>query len=290
VAALIPYITDSKQKAWLEKLCNKENSHGFKEFMSSDCKSVFSLLTSELRNCCDIPLADLLHMLPSMQPRYYTISSSSSLHPQSVHITVSVTEFATPSGGVFEGLTSGYTRYLEAGSEVRAFIRPSSFRLPKKHQTPIIMIGPGTGLAPMRALLQERRYRHAQSKSGVPGKNTLYFGCKYSDIDYIYRDELMDYSSEELTLHTAFSRETSGSKTYVQHLMQRPDDAKALVEDIVDNGAYVFVCGATAMGADVHNTLIQLFKTSKGYSQERAVAYLAELSKGGRYIQELWSA
>eukprot|EP00605_Chrysophyceae_sp_TOSAG23-4_P002699 GSChrysophyteH1.ASY1.ANO1.2976.1 assembled CDS len=268
VQQLLPYVTDDRQKK-----CN--------------CKSVFSLLTAELSSA-EIPLEDLLHILPSIQPRYYTISSSSSVHPQCVHITVSITEFALPSGEIFQGLTSGYTRDMKAPEKVRAFVRPSSFRLPKKLSTPIIMIGPGTGIAPMRALLQERRHQHGK-KNGAPAKNTLYFGCKYSDVDYIYEDELTGYSAEELTLYTAFSREIKGKKVYVQNLMQNSSNSAEFMRDL-DDGAYIYVCGATAMGADVHNALIAMLKASKGFSQTKATGFLADLQKSGRYVQELWSA
>ena len=291
VSQLVPYLTDDKQRDWLLNMLSKDNiSTKFKEYLHNNGKSMYSLLTNELSSA-QVPIEDLLHILPAMQPRYYTISSSSSLYPNNIHITVSITEFALQNGSVFEGVTSGYTRHLDPSKQsvVRAFVRPSSFRLPKKSNIPIIMIGPGTGLAPMRALLQERKlkYDNNNSSNDVP-KNTLYFGCKYSDVDYIYKNELESYNDNELTLYTAFSRE-GRQKVYVQNLMQNNENSIEIMNDI-DNGAYIYVCGATAMGADVHNTLISILKSSKGFSQTKAVSYLADLAKNGRYVQELWSA
>jgi len=287
VAQLLPYVTDAKQKKWLETLLAKDSvAHAhFKQYINGNGRSLFDLLTTELSSC-KIPLADMLHILPAMQPRYYTISSSSSVHPSTVHITLSVTEFALPSGRVFKGLCSAYFQGITAGNKVRAFVRPSSFRLPKKNNIPIVMIGPGTGIAPMRALIQERRYRTAQGAAA--GKDTLFFGCKYSDLDFIYREELLEAQKSGLILHTAFSREQK-EKIYVQHLLEDAGNAKEFLSD-VDAGGYVFVCGATAMGADVHDTFLKLLQTHKGLGKESAAAFVADLQKKGRYVQELWSA
>jgi len=287
VAQLLPYVTDSKQKKWLEGLLAKDSvaSSRFKKEINGNGRSLFDLLTSELKGC-KIPFEDMLHILPAMQPRYYTISSSSSVHPSTVHITLSVTEFALPSGRVFKGLTSGYFQNISAGCKVRAFVRASSFRLPKKNNVPIVMIGPGTGIAPMRALIQERRHRTVQG--AAVGKDTLFFGCKYSDLDFIYKEELLDAHASGLTLHTAFSREQK-EKIYVQHLLEDSANAAAFLAD-VDAGGYVFVCGATAMGADVHDTFLKLLQTHKGLGKESAAAFVSDLQKKGRYVQELWSA
>ena len=287
VAQLVPYVEDARQKKWLENLVAKDNHASFKQLINGNGMSLFDLLTTELTSC-RIPLADILHILPAMQPRYYTISSSSSVHPTSVHVTVSVTEFALPSGRVFRGLTSGYLQNMHPASRLRVFVRASSFRLPKKNSVPVIMIGPGTGIAPMRALIQERQFR--QTKGGGPCKNTLFFGCKYQDLDYLYRDELEAATKQEsgLVLHTCFSREQK-EKVYVQHLLARPENCDAFMADL-DAGAYVFVCGATSMGADVHTAFLQLLQQKKGMTEASASVFVVGLQKSGRYVQELWSA
>ena len=176
VSKLLPYTTSDKQKKWLMELIAKDNHSGFKQYINGNGRSFFDLVTNEL-DSCKIPLEDLLHILPTMQPRYYTISSSSNVHPTSVHITVSVTDFKLPSGRRFRGLTSSYLQSLKKGDTCRVFVRASTFKLPKSISTPITMIGPGTGIAPMRALLQEREFQAGRTKK-APGSNTLYFGCQ----------------------------------------------------------------------------------------------------------------
>lgn len=252
------------------------------------------LLTNELSSC-KIPFSDLLHIVPYIQPRYYTISSSSSCHPDNVHITVSITEYVLPCGQkIFTGLASGYLKRLQQQQHAacRVFVRASSFRLPASLATPIVMIGPGTGLAPMRALLQERRYqRQQQDGQAVCGDNVLFFGCKNKSVDYIYRDELEAYEREGVLtkLHTAFSRD-SEKKVYVQHLMTEKNTALSLIDLVLVQGAHIYVCGATAMGSDVMHAFLALLEEHRSMSHVEATALVKELQDKGRYVQELWTA
>ena len=230
---------------------------------------------------------------PRLQPRYYTISSSSTVYPTTIHITLAVLETekkvgagAGEGGGVFRGLCSGYLAGLKNGDMVRAFVRESTFRLPKQLGRPVIMFGPGTGIAPMRAILQERSHGR---KNGVEhGQSILYFGCKNRTMDYIYRDELEMLRDEgTLTeLHLAFSREQK-HKVYVQNLLaQRASETWRLIHDDM---ASIFVCGAVKMGADVDHTLQDIISAQGGMTREKAKAYLDKMAVAGRFIQELWS-
>lgn len=289
VSKLLPYVTSDKQRLWLEDLIDKNNHAAFKQYINGNGRSFFDLVTNELDQC-KVPFEDLLHVLPTMQPRYYTISSSSNVHPQNVHITVSVTDFKLPSGRRFRGLTSAYLQGLRAGSDsCRVFVRASTFKLPKNVSTPITMIGPGTGIAPMRAFLQEREFSNSKTRK-AHGSNTLYFGCQKPNQDYIYEDELTSYKSKGVLtdLYLAFSRQQK-NKVYVQHLLGGAANAKALCAEL-DQGGYIYVCGATAMGGDVHTALVEILRKHKSMTNERALAFLKDLQKSGRYVQELWSA
>ena len=288
-AAFLPYLRDKAEAAWLSDIVAPANREAFTKLVDVPRRSIVSLLCKELSSAV-IPLQDLLHILPYMQPRYYTISSSSSRYPNKVHITVSVMESKAQNGEVFRGLTSSYLQSLEPNkSTCRVFVRPSSFRLPKAISTPIIMIGPGTGVAPMRALLQERE-EQAQRANAPTGSNSLYFGCQSASRDFIYRNELEAFvASKTLSkLEVAFSREQLG-KVYVQHLLQREADSDALVSSI-DFGAYIYVCGGTSMGADVMETVISVVEKKKSISRNAAEAFVKDLQSKGQYVQELWSA
>ena len=136
---------------------------------------------------------------------------------------------------------------ISEGSKCRVFVRESTFRLPPDAATPILMIGPGTGVAPMRAMLQERAWQKTQGAD--VGSNVLYFGCKNRDQDFIYKEDLEAFKADGTLdkLRLAFSRE-GPSKVYVQHLLR--EDA-AEVWDLLQRGAYVYVCGGTHMGTDL---------------------------------------
>ena len=134
VSKLQPYVTSDKQRLWLEDLVDKNNHSGFKQYINGNGRSFFDLVTNELDQC-SIPFEDLLHILPTMQPRYYTISSSSSVHPDRVHITVSVTDFKLPSGRRFRGLTSSYLQGLQGGRDsCRVFVRASHVQITQKYE------------------------------------------------------------------------------------------------------------------------------------------------------------
>lgn len=151
------------------------------------------------------------------------------------------------------------------------------------------MIGPGTGIAPMRALIQERE--HQAKLSSSQGLNVLFFGCRNRDIDYIYRDELEAYQSSGVLseLHLAFSRD-GNKKVYVQHLISDPTKGASLAKLVLQDNAYIFVCGGTAMGNDVFKAVAQQLEQHGNMDASSALNTLENLQKAGRYVQELWSA
>src|SRR5256885_9274579 len=178
-------------------------------------KSVFDLL--EEHPACELPFHAYLEMLSPLAPRYYSISSSPSGDPQRCSATVGVVQAPASSGrGIYKGVCSNYLAGRRVGDTVHATIRETKagFRLPDDPSVPIIMIGPGTGLAPFRGFLQERSARKA--KGATLGPAMLFFGCRHPDQDFLYADELKKFASDGVSeLHTAFSR-ADGPKTYVQ--------------------------------------------------------------------------
>ena len=185
------------------------------------------------------PLSALLLSLPPLAPRAYTASSSARVTPQRAAVCVSVLD---------RGVASTYIASLAVGATAALFVRPSSFKLPSSHTRPIILVGPGTGIAPMRAFILERR--DAVARGERVGRTLLFFGCRRADEDFIYKDELMRAAAAgEIELTTAFSRE-GPAKVYVQHKLE---EMGAVVWGLLTAAepAAVYVCGATKMGADV---------------------------------------
>ncbi|KAL3784982.1 hypothetical protein HJC23_011183 [Cyclotella cryptica] len=281
------YARDDIDRKALLRMAAKEGKNEYKEKIVERHVGICDIVT---RLCPSIvcPLEHFIMVCPRLQPRYYTISSSSTVHPNTIHITFSVTEDTKKDGCKFKGCCTGYLERESKGEPIRVFVRDSTFRLPKEVERPIIMIGPGTGIAPMRAILQERSHWRKALPSKDHGPNILYFGCKNRSTDYIYRDELESFQSEgTLTeLHLAFSREQD-HKVYVQHLLykQSAETWKLIHFD----KAHIFVCGAVMMGAAVVQTLQDIIVDHGRMSREDAKVYFDKLMVEGRFVQELWS-
>jgi len=283
---LATYATSDLDRKALLRMSTKEGKTEYREKIVDAHVGIADLVT---KLCTSIvcPLEHFIMICPRLQPRYYTISSSSLVNPTTVHITLAVLETQAKDGRVFRGLTSNYLESMKIGDTVSTFVRESTFRL-KDQSRPLLMFGPGTGIAPMRAFLQERSHVRNNTTEQVVGPSILYFGCKKRAMDYIYRDELEAFVNEEtLTqLHLAFSREKK-EKVYVQHLLV--NNAVETWKLIHDDKASIFVCGAVRMGADVGSTLQDIIADQGGMTREKAKAYLDNMAVTGRYVQELWS-
>ena len=224
----------------------------------------------------------LVKMLPRLVPRLYSISSSPAAHPGRVHTTVSVVRFRSHDrerGGVCSTLLSDR---VEVGDRLPIYIQPNKkFRLPQDPAAPVIMIGPGTGIAPFRGFLHERRAR------GTTGRNWLFFGERSASTDFLYRDELEKMRNDgHLTqLDTAFSRDQE-HKVYVQDLMmQNARQFWAWLQE----GAFLYVCGEGArMAKDVDRTLRSIVEKQGGMQQEAAESYVQTLKDDRRYQHDVY--
>src|SRR3954468_14335343 len=224
-------------------------------------KSVFDLL--EEHPACELPFHAYLEMLSLLAPRYYSISSSPSGDPARCSVTVGVVQAPASSGrGTYKGVCSNFLSGRRVGDTIHATVRETKagFRLPDDASVPIIMIGPGTGLAPFRGFLQERAARKA--KGAALGSAMLLFGCRHPEQDFLYADELKGFAAQGITeLHVAFSR-GGGPKTYVQDLIATQKDR---VWSLIESGAIIYVCGdGGQMEPGVKAALMQLYRDRSG--------------------------
>jgi sulfite reductase (NADPH) flavoprotein alpha-component len=220
--------------------------------------------------------------LRPLQPRLYSIASSQTELPYEVHTTVAVVRYAI-DGADREGGASGFLgSRCEPGDTVRVYIEPNDhFRLPIDPETPVIMIGPGTGIAPFRAFLQERDVVEAK------GKNWLFFGNPHFTEDFLYQVELQDYLSRGILTHlnVAFSRDQP-QKVYVQDKLRK--NAAELYRWIQD-GAHIYICGdGQRMAKDVHAALLDIVSEQAGLDPDGAEVLLDDLRASGRYQRDVY--
>jgi sulfite reductase (NADPH) flavoprotein alpha-component len=222
-----------------------------------------------------------IESLDPLQPRLYSIASSPKIAPRRVALTIDAVRYAVgerPRVGV---ASTFFADRIAPGTELKAYAQKAQgFGLPRDHAAPIIMIGPGTGIAPFRAFLHERMAVKA------PGRNWLFFGHQRRDYDFFYEDELAGLkASGFLTrLSLAWSRDDE-RKFYVQDRMR--EVGRDLWGWIAD-GAHLFVCGAITMGKDVERALLDVISANGARSVEQAGAFLADLKKAGRYQTDVY--
>ena len=210
--------------------------------------------------------------------------------PDTCSITVGVVEASARSGhGVFKGICSNYLAAQPSDATVYGFIHQPTlpFHPPENPHLPMIMVGPGTGVAPFRGFLQERA---ALKQQGVPvGASLLFFGCRDPLQDFLYEDEMRAFEAAGVTqLHTAFSREPGKPKTYVQQAIQEQSED---VWRLLQQGAVIFVCGdASRMAPDVRKAFAGVFQQRTGASEADAQAWLTGLVANHRYLEDIWAS
>lgn len=225
---------------------------------------------------------ELIGLLRRLTPRLYSIASSQTEVDEEVHLTVGLVEYDKDDEKRFGGASSFLTQRLEEGGEVKVFVENNNnFKLPQDDNTPIIMVGPGTGIAPFRSFIQERDNRDAE------GKNWLFFGDRTFTQDFLYQVEWQKYLKSGLLsrLDVAFSRDQV-EKVYVQH---RILENAPQVWQWIQEGAYIYVCGdATRMAKDVHDALVIVAEQEGKMPRDDAEQFINDLRKAKRYQRDVY--
>ncbi len=284
------YDITALSRAVLTKLAEAADSTTLRELLGEDAKErlksyndgreiIDALVDFAPNGLSAESLASIFRKLP---PRLYSIASSPLAHENEVHLTVAAVRYDT-HGRPRKGVCSTYLADLvKTGDAVQMFVQPNKhFRLPADNTVPVIMVGPGTGVAPFRAFVEHR------AALGATGKNWLFFGDQHYTYDFLYQLEWQDYLKDGVLtkLDVAFSRDQP-EKVYVQDRMLQQ---AAELYQWLQQGAHFYVCGdANRMANDVHQALISVVEKQAGISHEAAEAYVEDLKKTKRYQRDVY--
>jgi NADPH-ferrihemoprotein reductase len=287
MAILADAATDAKEKAEVAILSSGEH---YRKRILQRWKTPLEILVEF--PSIQLTLARLLDVLPRMQPRFYSISSSPLELKDRLSITIGVAQQISPAGRLVEGVCSSFLASVDPHKDaVIAFVRDLSnrstpFKLPSDHDVPVVMVGAGTGIAPYMGFLQQRR---ALIKSGSSlGTASLYFGCRNADYDDLYSEELHQHEKDGSLshLHIAYSRKSS-QKEYCQDLIER--DGAELWNLISEQKARLYICGsASGLAQGVRRSLVRLVETHGKRTSREAESFVASLEESGMYVADVW--
>ncbi|XP_066928412.1 nitric oxide synthase, inducible-like [Clytia hemisphaerica] len=231
----------------------------------------------------DVDVTLLIDQLPLQKARPYSISSSPKMHPNQIHVTVAFVSYKVKDNVTHLGVCSSYLNNRRKGDIVPCYVkRAYSFYLPEDKSAPIMLVGPGTGIAPFRSFWQENICENRENEI------ILYFGCRHPLKDNIYKQEMNEALAKKgLTkLHVAYSRQEFKPKVYVQDLLRQ--NAEEVCNFLVGESSHFYVCGDVTMASDVFQCLLDILQKHSAFSQSEAEALIADMKKAGRYHEDIF--
>jgi sulfite reductase alpha subunit-like flavoprotein len=300
------YSNNSDEKEKLFEISTGDGSDLYYDYCVKERRSYIDVL-DEFKSSRP-PLHRLLELIPPLSPRHYSIASSSIAYPTEVHLCVALVSYRTPYGRKREGICSKYFSNLNLNDEIILWIRSGYFKHPPNNNIPLILVGPGTGVAPMRALIQERNNYLIKTNNEISSDHSLntllFFGCRKENSDYLYGMEWNKYSLEtnrilnsdrnneniklnnNILVTTAFSQDQI-TKVYVTHKIK--SNGK-VVWDAITNGGHIFVAGsAKKMPTDVYNSFVEVISEHGEMTKEKSDLILKKMQRLGKYTVEAWS-
>ncbi|CAG8477492.1 9333_t:CDS:10 [Paraglomus occultum] len=273
------FTTNEDQTEKLREFCSAEGQDDLYAYNQRVRRTIVEVLHDF--SSATIPINYILDVFPMIQPRQFSISSASSMHSNVIHLTVAIVNYKTLLKSPRRGVCTKWMETLEIGSVIPFNVIKGTMRLPRDSGIPVILIGPGTGVSVMKAFIEDRIQVGAT-------ENYLFFGCRYHDKDYYYKNEWDTYVREgQLTVFVACSRDQD-KKIYVQDLIKQ--NAALIWRLVHDQGGYVYLSGRSdKMPAAVIESFIEVFKKEGDMDDDQAKKYFNRMEKNRRFQQECWS-
>lgn len=276
------FTTDELEREKLDEFLSKERADELYEYCYRVRRTILEVL-SEFRHV-QVPKDYVFDVFPPLRPREFSIASSLKRHPHQVHLCVAIVKYRTKLKVPRRGVCTSYLSSLQPGSTIQIRFKKGLIRLPTNPETPVICIGPGTGVAPLRSVIQDRLH-------GGSNSNILYFGCRSASKDQHYVSEWQSYSNnQQIYYRVAFSRDgQEGEKrTYVQDLIRQ--DSEQIWKLVDEQKSWVLISGSSnKMPTAVKEAIAFAVETHGGFSVEEAKRYVHSMMTEGRLIEECWS-
>ncbi|KAF2787753.1 NADPH dependent diflavin oxidoreductase-like protein 1 [Melanomma pulvis-pyrius CBS 109.77] len=293
-AQLAHFTNDEFHRERLLEFTNPEYIDELYDYTSRPRRSILEVL-QEFESV-KIPWQRICSIIPAIRGRQFSIASaqlpSAAVENQTqIELLIAIVKYRTVIKRIRQGICTRYVAALEPGQEISVMLQRGGLGVTKAEiQKPVVMIGPGTGVAPMRTLIYQRKYwrEEMQNISGDLPRDMLFFGCRNADADYLFKDdwEKMKLEGVPLDVFPAFSRDQR-QKVYVQDLVR--EHSVRVYDALITKGGIVYICGSSGkMPQAVREALIESFQGHGSLSREEAEAYLASMEKSGRYKQETW--
>lgn len=281
---LSTFATNDLEREKLQEFSSAAGQDELLAYCQRPRRTALEVLADFPQTTAELQADHLLDLFPEIQPRSFSIASSLEAHPDRLHILVAVVSYKTKLLKRRRGLCSSWLASLDPGQgdvRVPLWVKRGTLRFPEDSHTPVVMVGPGTGVAPFRSAVQERvsQGRHA---------NVLFFGCRSESKDFYFQSEWEEKAAAgQLSLFTAFSRDQE-EKVYVQHRLR--DTSKLLWKLIANQNACFYIAGnAKEMPASVRGALQEVFQQEGALSAEDAEQMLLAMERSGRLQSETWS-
>ncbi|KAF8903479.1 hypothetical protein CPB84DRAFT_1814646 [Gymnopilus junonius] len=276
------FTSDDLEREKLDEFLLPEGAEELFEYCYRVRRTIHEVL-SEFQHV-KIPKDYIFDVFPAIRPREFSIASSIKKHPHQIHLCVAIVKYRTKLKIPRKGICTSYLSTLKAGDTIRVGIKKGLLKLPDDNDTPVICVGPGTGIAPMRSVIEQRTASGAHA-------NTLYFGCRSEPKDHHYGSEWQAYlEKQQLQYRAAFSRDSpEGQKrTYVQDLIRQ--DSEDIWKLVGEHKGWVLISGSSnKMPAAVKEAVAFAAEKHGGLSADQAKEYVQSMIKEGRLIEECWS-